>query len=238
MTEWAAKRFWTQTHVTEAAGGFSVSLDDRPLRTPGRALLVVPTRALALGIATEWQAQDGRIDPSSMPMTRMANSAIDRVGPRRAEVVEYVAAYGGTDLLCYRADGPQALVRRQAESWDPMLDWAARTLGAKLVTTTGVMPVAQSAEALSRLAGHVAGQTAFGLTAVHDLVSLTGSLILGLAASEPEFDAKDLWRRSRVDEDWQIEQWGPDDDAEVVARRRFDAFLDAHRFFHSAQNLS
>jgi chaperone required for assembly of F1-ATPase len=238
MTEWAAKRFWTKTHVTEADQGFTVTLDDRPLRTPGRALLVVPSRALALELAEEWQAQGSRVDPSTMPITRMANSAIDRVGPRRAEVVEYVAAYGGTDLLCYRAEGPHALVGRQSEAWDPMLDWAERTLGARLAVTAGIMPVPQPPEALSRLTDHVAAQTDFGLTALHDLVSLTGSLILGLAACGTEFDARELWQCSRVDEAWQIEQWGPDDDAEAVAQRRFDAFLDAHRFFHSAQKFS
>ncbi len=231
MSEWAAKRFWTQARAMKVEDGFTVHLDDRPVRSPAKAPLIVPTRAVAEEIAQEWQAQDTLIKPDTMPFTRAANSAIDRVTPQHAEVAALIADYGDSDLICYRAEGPDGLVRRQAEAWDPLIGWAADHLDASLRTQTGVMHVAQDAGALSRLRQRVAAFDAFELTAFHDLVALSGSLVLGFAACSDLHPVDHLWDISRIDENWQIEQWGADEQAEADAAVKRTAFLNAHRFY-------
>lgn len=170
-----------------------------------------------------------------MPMTRMANSAIDRIGAKRDEVIDYIAEYGATDLVCYRAESPEALAARQAAVWDPYLDWAHETLAARLLPTAGIMPVAQSTAALSALRDAVAAHDRFELMGLHDLVALTGSLVLGLAASRGHRAPGEIWADSRIDEVWQIEQWGEDEEAAQASEIKRLAFLDAHRFFISAQ---
>lgn len=235
MSEWAAKRFWSEVSIGPGPEGWTILLDGRPVRTPSRALLAVPTEGLAQAIAAEWRAQEGRIDPASMPATRMANSAIDTVRPNHAAIVAIVAAYGGTDLLCYRAPGPDRLVLRQAEAWDPLLDWAADRFGVRLRTVAGVMPVAQDSGALAALNDAVAARDAFRLMALHDLVSLSGSLILGLAVAERHLDTGPAWHAARIDEDFQTEEWGEDAEAAAQAASRAAAFLDAARFDLLAQ---
>lgn len=230
MTEWKQKRFWTEVSVVPAPGGHAVELDGRAVRTPAKAPLVLPTRALAEDVAAEWRAQEGRVDPQTMPATRTANSAIDKVRPQQAEVVAALAAYGAHDLLCYRAATPPELVARQAAGWDPLLDWAARDLGAPLAVTTGVLPVAQDPQVLERLAARVARFGPFALAGFHDLVMLSGSLILALAVTEGRLPAEEAWALSRIDEDWQAELWGSDEEAAAVAEAKRAAFLDAARF--------
>ncbi|WP_295048519.1 ATP12 family chaperone protein [uncultured Paracoccus sp.] len=232
MSEWKARRFWKAASVRPTDAGFEIVLDDRPLRTPGKLPLLLPTPALAADVAAEWDAQADVIDPNTMPLTRAANSAIEKVVPQFAEIVAMLAEYGGTDLLCYRGDQPAELARRQARGWDPLVDWAATDLGAALRVTHGVIPVAQDREALARLHGHVADLDAFGLTALHDLVTLPGSLILGLAVIKGRIDAAEAFRLSRIDEDFQAEQWGQDDDARLAAESRRVAMLDAERLWH------
>lgn len=233
MTGWAAKRFWTEVTVVTEAGGWGIRLDARPLRTPGKSLLVLPNPDLAEAVAGEWRAQEGRIDPRAMPWTRMSNSAIEKVAPVHAEVAEMVAAYGGSDLLCYRAEAPAELRLRQAE-WDPLLDWAAESFGARLRPTAGVMPVAQNPAALARLGAEVHALSTFALAAFHDLVALSGSLVLGLAVARDRLAPAEAWRLSRLDEDWQAEQWGVDEEAaEAAARRRAD-FHFAKAYFDRA----
>lgn len=231
MSGWKAKRFWETVAVTEEEAGFGVRLDSRPVRTPAKAALVLPSRDMAEAVAAEWSAVEGDVDPRRMPITRRVNAAIDKVAPQFDEVAELIAAYGASDLLCYRAEAPDELARAQAEAWDPMLDWAADTLGARLRTGRGVVPVAQPAESLGRLAGLVRSSTPFELTALHDLVALSGSLVLGLAATRAEFDAETLWRLSRLDEEWQIALWGEDEEAAAAAERKREEFLLARRFW-------
>jgi chaperone required for assembly of F1-ATPase len=238
MAEWAPKRFWTAAAVAPRDAGFGVVLDGRPLRTPAKHELLVPTRALAQAIADEWEAQVEVLVPATMPMTRMSNTAIDRVAGQHAEVAAYVAGYGATDLLCYRDAGPGELARRQAAGWDPILDWAAQTFGARLRTTGGVMPVTQPTEALDRLGAAVAGVDAFALTGLHDLVSLSGSLVLGLAVLRGRLGPDEAWTLSRIDEDWQIEQWGSDAEAEEAAGNRRAGFLAAWCFHAAAQDFT
>lgn len=230
MTVWAPKRFWTEASVARVSDGWTVQLDGRQLRTPARAPLVVPTRALAQMIAAEWAAQQGTVRPETMPATRAANAAIDKTRGQRTEVAALVAAYGATDLLCYRADHPSALAARQAAAWDPILAWAETRLNVRFVRTVGVMPATQPAETLARLEAEVAAFDPFRLTALHDLASLPGSLVIGLAAAEGAFGLDTLWAAARIDEDWQIEHWGRDDEAEAAAAARRAAFLQAAAF--------
>ncbi|NHB75545.1 ATP12 family chaperone protein [Rhodobacter calidifons] len=231
MNDWTPRRFWSTAQAVPAEGGFTVHLDSRPLRTPRKAPLVLPTAALADAVAAEWQAQGERIDPVTMPFTRMANSAIDTVTAEHATIARIVSDYGGSDLLCYRAEGPAPLVARQAEAWDPLLDWAAQHLHAPLRTTAGVVHVAQSPDSLRILHGLVSDLSPFRLAAFHDLVSLSGSLILALALTRGRIAADTAWRLSRIDEDWQISLWGEDEEAAEVAQRKRAAFLDADRFY-------
>lgn len=231
MSGWKAKRFWKEATAVPADGGWTVRLDNRPVKTPAKALLVVPTESLARAIAAEWDAQQGEVRPETMPFTRAANSAIDKVATQLPEVVEIVAAYGGTDLLCYRATGPEPLIRRQADGWDALLDWAADHLGARLVQTAGVMHIAQDAAALDALTARVGALSPFQLAAFHDLVALSGSLILAFAVTEGRLDPEAAWQLSRIDEAWQIEQWGEDEEAAILTASRHEAFLQAARFF-------
>ena len=236
MTEWAARRFWREVAVVPEAGAHALRLDGRPLRTPAKAALRVPTPALAEAVAQEWRAVEELVDPLAMPLTRAVNAAIDTVAPQKDAVVGELAGYGDSDATCYRADGPEGLVARQAAAWDPLLDWAAERHGARLAPVAGVMPRPQDPRALDRLAAPLRASDAFALTALSDLVALSGSLVIGLAAVSGEWDPCDLWARSRVDETWQEEAWGEDEEAlEAAALRRRD-FLRAHRFHTLARS--
>lgn len=231
MTEWKARRFWKQAAVRDTGAGWEVVLDDRPLRTPGKLLLILPTEALARAIAGEWDAQVDVIDPNSMPLTRAANSAIEKVTPQFDAVADMLGDYGGTDLLCYRAADPEDLVARQARDWDPLIDWAATHLRAPLRLARGVIPVAQDPHALARLRDRVGALDAFGLTALHDLVTLPGSLLLGLAVLEGRLTADEAFALSRLDEEFQAGRWGRDAEADAAAENRRQAMLAAERFW-------
>ncbi|KUF12496.1 ATP12 family chaperone protein [Pseudoponticoccus marisrubri] len=231
MSEWAPKRFWKAATVETAPSGYTVLLDGRGVRTPAKTPLEVPTEALAREIAAEWDAQEDRIDPRTMPFTRMSNSALDKVRPQRAAVADMLAAYGDSDLLCYRADSPEGLVARQAQGWDPLLDWAHQTYGARLLPVAGVMHQPQDEAALARLSDEVHGFDPFALAAVHDLVSISGSLVLALAVTRGARDAAQAWDLSRIDETWQQEQWGVDEEAAEVAALKRAEFLQAERFY-------
>lgn len=230
MSGWAPKRFWTKVAVVPEGEGFGVTLDGRPLRTPLKAPLRLPTRNFAEEVAREWAAQEGEVRPATMPATRLANSALHKVPEQRAEVVDMLASYGASDLLCYRAEAPRKLVERQAAAWDPLLDWARAAHGAALRTGLGIMPVEQPAEALERLRAPMEAMDDFTLAAFHDLVTLSGSLVLALAVAEGRLSAEEGWALSRVDEEFQIEEWGEDEEAAEAAALRRQAFLDAARF--------
>ncbi|WP_170764986.1 ATP12 family chaperone protein [Ruegeria lacuscaerulensis] len=231
MSDWKPKRFWTESAVVEADGGFTVELDGRRVKTPAKASLILPTRAMASAVAAEWDAQEKLVDPTSMPFTRSANAAIDKVRQQHAEVADMLADYGDSDLLCYRATHPQELQQRQAEQWDPVLDWAADALSARLLPVAGVLHQPQPEEALTTLRQRVHGLNDYQLAAFHDLVSMSGSLILGFAAAQNWRKVEEIWQISRLDELWQIEQWGHDEEAQAVAETKFTAFLHAKRFF-------
>lgn len=225
------KRFWTSAAAVPDGDAYVVELDGRRLKTPAKAPLAVPTRAMADMIAGEWAAQGDLIDPLSMPATRSANAAIDKVRVQHGEVADMLAAYGETDLLCHRAEGPDGLIRRQAAGWDPALDWAETALGVRLIPATGIMPVAQNPEHLRRLSAMVRTMSEFQLAAFHDLVSLSGSLILGFATARKWRPADEIWTLSQLDELWQQELWGEDEEALQRTEIKRQAFLHADRFF-------
>ena len=236
MTEWTAKRFWTNTSVVAAQAGFGVELDGRPVKTPAKADLIVPTQALANQIAAEWDAQDGAIDPTTMPFTRTANAAIDKVAVQHSEVAEMLAAYGDSDLLCYRADHPQPLIDRQAEAWDPYLDWAEHIFGGRLKPVSGVMHAPQDEAVLKPMSQRTHAMTPFELAAFHDLVSLSGSLVLGFAVALNHAEPEAVWAASRVDEIWQEDHWGVDEEAAAAAAVKKAAFFHAAEFYASVQS--
>lgn len=231
MTSWKAKRFWKTARIDTVDSGFAVLLDERPVKTPAKAPLVLPTRAFAEAIAAEWDAQDGEIRPETMPYTRSANAAIDKVTVQHAEVADLLAAYGETDLICYRATDPEPLIARQIEAWDPLLAWTRETFGADLAPASGIIPREQDPEALARLRAEVHAFDAFRLAAFHDLVSITGSLVLGLAVARGHIDAESAWTLSRIDETWQSEQWGEDEEAAELAVHKHDALVLAAHIF-------
>jgi len=231
MSDWKPKRFWTDSSVVETDGGYTVELDGRSVKTPAKAGLILPTRAMADAVAAEWDAQEKEVNPASMPFTRSANAAIDKVRLQHAEVADMLADYGDSDLLCYRATHPEALQQRQAQQWDPALDWADHALGVRLIPVAGVLHQPQPEKAVQTLRQQVHALDAFQLAAFHDLVSLSGSLILGFAAAQNWRDAEEIWAVSRLDEEWQIEQWGHDDEAYATAETKKAAFLHAKRFF-------
>ena len=237
MSEWKKKRFWKEVTTQASDDGWIVQLDGRVVKTPAKATLALPTVALADAVAAEWQAQEGEIDPLSMPFTRSANAAIDKVALQHGEVADMLAAYGDADLLCYRAHAPAELVDRQNATWDPYLNWAAETLGARLAPRTGVIHESQDADALQVLSKQVHSLTNFELAAFHDLVSLSGSLILGFAAAQDLHPAPTIWAASRVDETWQEELWGVDEEAQMTAGIKKTSFLHAKTFFDASRRV-
>jgi chaperone required for assembly of F1-ATPase len=214
------QRFYQQAHVGEGEGGFPVLLDGRPVKTPARRALAAPTLALAQALAAEWNAQDEFIDPAQMPLTRLANSIIDGVldapGPVMAEVEKYLAS----DLVFYRAESPEALVARQAQAWDPVLDWANEALGARFLPSRGLTFVAQPPAALAAARAAIP-RDPWGLGALHAITTLTGSALLALALHAGRLSTGTAWAAAHVDEDWNTEFWGHDEAALERRAARF-----------------
>lgn len=224
------KRFYKETSVGEADGGFAILLDGRPVRTPAKLQLVVPTRALAEAIAQEWGAQGTHIDPATMPLSRLAITTIDGVARRMPEVAADIVKFAGSDLICYRADAPAGLVKLQSEAWDPVLAWVEAALGARFRLAEGVMPVEQDHAALERVAVAVAPFQAMALTCLHVMTTLMGSALLALAHAKGQLSAEDAWTAAHIDEDWQIRQWGVDVEAAERRARRWGEMQAASKF--------
>ncbi|MCF6233446.1 MAG: ATPase [Rhodobacteraceae bacterium] len=231
MSEWKAKRFWKEARVVEDGARFAVELDGRRVKTPAKAALEMPTRGMAQAVAAEWDAQEGVIDPRGMPFTRSANAAIDKVAHQHGEVADMLAGYGDADLLCYRAEAPVELVAHQAQEWDPALGWARDALGVDLEVFKGVVHHPQSTSDIAGLTARVHRMGNFHLAAFHDLVSLSGSLILGFGAALGWRGADDIWKLSQLDEIWQAQQWGADEEAQKMSEAKRQAFLHAKAFF-------
>jgi chaperone required for assembly of F1-ATPase len=211
------RRVYRSVAVAPSADGFTVTLDGRTVHTPQRRPMAMPSAALAEAIAAEWAAQGETVDPGTMPLTRLAGSAIDIVAANRSEIVARTAAYAEADLLCYRADEPEALVERQSSAWQPLVEWATGRYAAPLRVTTGVIAVEQPAAALEALRSAVETHDDMRLTALAAAAAVSGSLILALAVSDRRIGAEEAWSLSQLDESWQIERWGSDPEAE---RRR------------------
>lgn len=212
------KRFYTEVTLVEGPGGLGIALDGRAVRTPARKPLAVADPGLAEDVAAEWAGQGERIDPLTMPLTGLVNSAIDRVAPHAEAVRADIVAYAASDLLCYRAETPDALAARQTAEWDPILAWAEAELGARFALAAGIVHVEQPRRALAAVEAALAPLPALELAAVHVATTLTGSAVIALALRCRAVDADAAWVAAHVDEDWQAEQWGQD--AEAISRRR------------------
>ena len=212
------KRFYQKAEPAERAGGYAIILDGKPIKTPGRRDLLVPSEALAAGIAEEWNAQATEVRAAKMPLTRFATTTVDRVATQRDAIIRQTANYAVTDLVCYRATHPPELAARQRAVWQPLIDWAVLRYDAPLVITSGVIPKSQSEESLRAFASAVAEHDDFALTALHVATAACGSLVIGLALTQGHLDAEGAFAVSQLDESFQIEAWG--EDAEQAARRR------------------
>ena len=224
------KRFYRGAAARAVDGGWEVLLDERPVKTPARAGLMVPTAPLAEAIAGEWNAQGEKVDPRAMPLTGLANAAIDRVGPEREAFVRSLAVYGESDLLCYRADQPDLLAARQDVQWDPILAWARRRFGIDFEIVCGVIHRPQADATIDRLRDAVAAFDPFRLAGLSQLVTISGSLVIALAIAEAAIDLDAGWSAATLDETWQAEQWGQDAEAAAVLEARRRDFAAAYRF--------
>lgn len=207
------KRFYRDVEAKADGDGFIVTLDGKTVRTPGRQLLSIPTAALAESVAGEWRDQGEEILPHDMPLTQLANTAIDRTRPYRLSVVEQVSAYAETDLLCYRAADPPDLVQIQADSWQPLLDWAEETFEARLEVTEDIAPLEQSKEARLAIFRAVMAFDDFRLTGLHATTAVSGSVVIALALASDHIDPDRAFKASQLDEFYQVQKWGDESDA-------------------------
>ncbi len=224
------KRFWTDVAVVETVDGYGITLDGRPLRTPARAAFFVRSATLAEAIADEWRGCGERLDPRSMPLTGLANAAIDRVAADPHAFAAGLASYAQGDLLCYRAEGPTSLIARQAETWDALLDWARRRYDVEFACTAGITHVPQAGATVARLEHEVGILDPFRLAGLAPLVTIGGSLVAALAVLEEAVPPDTAWEAVSLDERWQLEQWGADAEAEAALDGRRRDFLAAARF--------
>jgi chaperone required for assembly of F1-ATPase len=226
-----AKRFYEAVATEATAGGWRILLDGRVVKTPKRAELLLPVAALADAVAAEWRAQGPQIDPPSMPLTKLSNTAIDAVTPNLPAVAEDALSFAARDLICYRAKAPESLVGLQAACWDPLLAWAEQHHGARLIATEGIMPVDQPPDSLAALAAALARFDPFALTGLHVMTTLTGSAVLALAHVAGRLSLEECWAAAHVDEDYQVEHWGEDADARKRRDLRFADMRAASEFF-------
>jgi chaperone required for assembly of F1-ATPase len=225
------KRLYARVRTVDVSGGFTVALDDRPIRTPGRWPLLLPTRDLAEAVAEEWRAQGSRVRPDTMPLMQLAATAIDHVVIKRPEVEATVLRYAETDAVCYRTDQPPELARLEEAAWNPLLDWLAEEYGVRLLVSAGIVPVMQPVEAMAGLAEVLAAMDSWRLTAFQAAASAGGSFVIALALIDRRIDPEEAFRLAEIDSSFQIERWG--EDAEALQRRvTLAADLAAARRFH------
>ena len=207
------RRFWDKVRIVENEGGYSITLDDQPLRTPGKRILVVPNHALAEALSTEWNCQNDTVEPSRIPLTRHANSTIDSGVLRRLEVIEDVVRYGATDLVCYRATDPAELIERQVTGWNPLVDWIASKCEIRLEIVSSILPVPQSQATMDGFRNAVSMFDDFPLTGLHAATAACGSLVIALGLAHGQLIAEEAWSLSQLEETYQRERWGQDADA-------------------------
>lgn len=208
------KRFYKDVSTESTDDGFRILLDGRPVRTPGKRLLAVPSQAIAELLRAEWDGQGEEIDPAKMPVTRLVNTAVDGVAENFDAVADEIVRFAGTDMLCYRADSPSGLVDRQRDGWDPVIRWAADAKGARFILVEGVMHQEQPTPTIAAFAAALSAyRDPLALACLHTVTTLTGSALLALALAEGVIDADAAWSLAHIDEDWQIEHWGTDEEA-------------------------
>lgn len=231
------KRFYKDVTVAPSEDGHAIHLDGRAVKTPAKNQLVAPTAALGALLRDEWDAQTEVVNPATMPITRLVNTAIDGIASDPQAVVEDMLRFSASDALCYRADEPEGLVERQRAQWDPVLDWAANDLGARFILIEGIMPQEQPREAISafgaRLRNH---ENPVALAALHTITSLTGSAILALAFAEGRLSMDEAWALAHLDEDWTIEHWGTDEEAEARRAHRYVDMTAAAKSFQALKS--
>ncbi len=225
------KRFYKSVSVAPADTGYTITLDGRFVRTPQGTEFRVPAKDLAEAVAHEWEAQVEVIDPSLMPLTKLCNSILDGVIPNRQVVIDDIAKFSGHDAICYRSEGPAELAVRQSQVWDPILAWAENSLGVRWICAGGVMPVTQSPQTTNAVKERLADTNSFQLAALHELTTLSGSALLALAYQDNAISFNDLWQCANLDEDWQIERWGEDSEAEARRQMRHKDAQAADRLF-------
>ena len=231
MSEWKQKRFWKNVRVVSSEAGYFVKLDNKILKTPAKRQMLLPTEALAKKVASEWDEQIEEIDPSKMPFTKSSNAALDKVSEQFEEISALLGEYGDTDLLYYRADSPLELQKLQETGWDPIVKWAENTFKVQINCGTGIVYIPQNEKLFSEMQLKISDLSIFELTAFYDMVSITGSLILGLAIINGRLSAEEAYQLSRVDELWQFEQWGEDEEAQVASNLKNAAILHSEEFF-------
>ncbi|MEO9873200.1 MAG: ATP12 family protein [Anderseniella sp.] len=222
------KRFYKQVAVGESDTGFEIQLDGRTVKTPLKRAFAVPSRDMAQAIATEWDAQETHIDPSTMIVTRLANTAVDRVRGDEQRIVDELRDFAGSDLVCYRAGTPDPLVGRQSLHWDPVLDWVKATHNVQFLCVEGIVHHTQPDTALAAICEALTAEDEFRLTAIHNVTTLTGSTLIAMMTAAGALTGEDAWAAAHADEDWQIEQWGGDEEAEArraVRKQDFDATM-------------
>ncbi len=225
MSEWTGRKFWQETRITELPTGFGIQLDGKFAMTPGKNPLVVPYLSLAENICEEFQTQEKKINPSTMPFTRRTNTTIDRIPDTRNEIVESLVNYGHTDLVCYRASSPSELVKWQSDHWDPVLSWLAKELSIKIKTGQGITPFEQNSHTIGVFFDKINSFDNYLLGGFSELVPLLGSLILSFAYLYGFGSKERIWRLSRIDEEWQEKKWGVDTEAQRVTENHHKDFL-------------
>jgi chaperone required for assembly of F1-ATPase len=223
-----SRRFYKTVSIAGEEAPFTIHLDGKAVHTPLKSLLDLPGRNLAEAVASEWRAQNETIDPATMPLTRLANTAIDRVDPNRSRVIDEIVKFAGSDLVCYRASAPERLRERQATAWDDVLTWAHQALDANLTTASGIVFRDQPPGALAGIRSYLVTKSSWELAAIHNLTTLTGSALLALMVAAGAKTGEAAWSAAHVDEDWQNEHWGVDEEAQArraAHRRDFDATL-------------
>lgn len=233
------KRFYENVGTEEREGGFSITLDGKAVKTPAKNFLMLPTREAAELVVAEWAGQGEFINPATMPVTKLANTAIDAVSNSLAEVFDEIVRFAGTDMLCYRADGPKELIDRQAHRWDPVLSWVATAHGARFFLVEGVMHQEQPAEAIAAFARALERYRDPFLTSCLNVVTtLTGSAVLALAYADGAYEIDEVWSLAHIDEDWTVEHWGTDAEAEARRAARYAEYASAAALFQALQPQS
>lgn len=219
-----AKRFYEEVGVEECRPGFKILLDGRPIKTPQKHILKAPTQKLAKALMAEWDGQKKMIDPSVMPLTKMLNTAIDRIPAQRDGVIDELVSYAGSDMVCYRACEPESLVARQNEQWNPLLDWLGEEFGITLTQGEGVIHIAQSKEDLEKIRQYLASKSEFFLSGFHSLTTLSGSFTVAMACAHDRITPQEAWAAAHLDADWQAQRWGTDEEAQSARANAYIEF--------------